>query len=88
MAQGNFFFFFFTKHNAKSKGPHMNMIQNFEKLAWEKFQSSFLTEIKVQTWESQTAEMLDIFKAILWIGIDSTLGVNVIVTCQDLGQNI
>ena len=66
----------------------MNMIQNFEKLAWEKFQSSFLTEIKVQTWESQTAEMLDIFKAILWIGIDSTLGVNVIVTCQDLGQNI
>ena len=66
----------------------MNMIQNFEKLAWEKFQSSFLTEIKVQTWESQTAEMVDIFKAILWIGIDSTLGVNVIVTCQDLGQNI
>ena len=58
MAQGNFLF---TKHNAKSKGPlikkkkskgpHMNMIQNFEKLAWENFQSSFLTEIKVQTFE-------------------------------------
>ena len=48
MAQGNFLF---TKHNAKSKGPHMNMIQNSEKLAWEKFQSSFLTEIKVQTFE-------------------------------------
>ena len=29
----------------------MNMIQNFEKLAWENFQSSFLTEIKVQTFE-------------------------------------
>jgi len=43
MAQG---IFFFTKHNAKSKGPHLNMIQNVEKLAWEKFQSSFLTEIE------------------------------------------
>ena len=53
MAHGIFFFFFFfTKHNAKSKGPHMNMIQNSEKLAWEKFQSSFLTEIKVQTFEN------------------------------------
>ena len=86
MAQGNFLF---TKHNAKSKGPHMHMIQNLEKLAWEEFQSSFLTEIKVQTFEKvKLLRRLTSSEAIRWIGIDSSLGVNVIVTCQDLGQDM
>ena len=67
----------------------MNMIQNFEKLAWEKFQSSFLTEIKVQTFEKvKLLRRLTSSGAIRWIGIDSSLGVNVIVTCQDLGQDM
>ena len=44
--------FFFTKHNAKTKGPHLNMIQRTLK-NWpgKNFKVFFLTEIKVQSFE-------------------------------------
>ena len=44
--------FLFTKHNAKSKGPHLNMIQRTLK-NWpgKNSKAFFLTEIKVQSFE-------------------------------------
>ena len=75
-------FFLFKKYNAKSKGPHLNMIQRTLK-NWPKKNSKafFLTEITVQSfWESQTAEIcLTSPEATRWIGIHRSPGVNVML---------
>ena len=87
MAQGNFFS---QNTMLKSKGPHLNMIQRTLK-NWpgKNSKAFFLTEIEVQSFEKvKLLRCLTSPEAIQWIGINSSLGVNVIVTCQDLGQDM